>query len=89
LESGLSTPFLETALAGSQLPAGIHEAGQPNLDRPRIVVPCVCRKIRVQPLGKRCEPLDALRPVKESGRSGDDEVEARVSPRINLVDQLP
>jgi hypothetical protein len=31
------------------------EAGQPDLDRTRIVVSCVCRKIRVQP--RRC-PAD-------------------------------
>jgi hypothetical protein len=50
------------------------ETREPDLDRPRIVVPCVRRKVRVQPLGQRCESLDALWPIEESGGPGDDQV---------------
>ena len=62
-----------------------------QLDRngTRVIKSGLHRKVCVKPLGQRWETLHALRAVKESCCSGHDEVEARVSPGIKLIQQLP
>ena len=65
------------------------EAGQPDLDGPRVVEPGIGLEIDVQPLGQRLQPLHALRAVVEGRRAGDHQVQARETSRVDLVDQLP
>ena len=64
------------------------EAGQADLDGPRVVEPGVGLEVDVQPLGQRLQPADALRAVVEGRRAGDDQVQAGEPPGVDLVDEL-
>ena len=65
------------------------EGGQSDLDGPQVVEAGVAAEVDVQPLGQRLQPPDALRAVVERRGSGDDQVQARVPPGVDLVDELP
>ena len=62
---------------------------QPDLNGTRVVKSGLRCKVRVKPLGQRRKTLHPLRAIKERCCSSHDEVEARVSPGIKLIQQLP
>ena len=64
------------------------EAGQPELDRAGVVEPGVGAEVGGKPLGERRQPRDALRPVVERGRAGDQQVQAGEPAGVDLVDEL-
>ena len=68
---------------------GQVEAGQPELNGARRVEPGVGAEVGGQPLGERRQPGDALRPVVEGGRPGDQQVQAGEPAGVHVVDELP
>ena len=62
---------------------------KPKLHGTGIVEAGVGLEIHMQPLGQRLQPLHTLRPIEEGRRPGDQQVEIREPPAVDVVDQLP
>ena len=68
--------------------AFVVEGREADLDGAGAVEPRVCGERRVEPLGQRRQPLNALRPVVEGWGSGHHEVQPRKVAGIDLVEEL-
>jgi hypothetical protein len=67
---------------------GEIETGKPNLHGPRVVEPCVGRKVSVKALGKRRQALDTLRAFKKRGGASHNQIQARIASRLDRVMQV-
>ena len=64
------------------------EGEQAHLDVARVVPLRVAREVDVQALGEGRQALDAIGSVEERGRAGDEDVEPREAPAVQVVDEL-
>src|SRR5690606_24248944 len=64
------------------------EGMEPHLHVPRVVPAYVAREVDVKPLSKRRKPSDAVGPIEEGRRAGDENVETGEAAAVEVIDQL-